>query len=337
MFSKVPHYSPGKPPLPLFDIDYDADFERTWGGKWGARSAVGRLRRVMVHRPGAECESPMIAQDPALLNLPEGLLNLELMRKEHDRFVVLLKAEGVAVEYLNPSGEALIGTYGIPLRSACYTRESVILDGGAIIERPAMAYKRGLERFHYKRLAELGCPVLHTVRGEASFEASNLVYLDPKHAILATSVRTNQAGIEQVMPLLREAGVEEIHMAKLPGYLESREFQVGGASGYFHLDMTFGTAADGLVVLYPGGVDYETIHYLKQKQVNLVEVPETELRNDACNLLPLAPGKVMIPSGNSETTRRLRKEGVDVIEIEFSEFVKGGGGPTCATLPLLRD
>lgn len=331
---EIPRYEKGVS-LPLFDIDYLSEFEKTWG-KWGAMSSTGRLRRVLVHRPGEEAKHPILAEDPAFFNLPQGLTDLKKMQCQHDNFVSVMKGEGVEVVYLNPS-VPLVGTYGVPLRSACYTHEALVIRGGAIIERPACAYKKGYEVYLTKRLVELGCPVLGTVRGNGAFEASNLIWLDPKHAVLAISLRTNQEGIDQIIAYLKEAGVEDIHVSHLPGYLWSRDWQVGGASGYFHLDMTFGIAAEGVGVIYPGGVGYDTIEYLLHNEINLIEVSEEELRNDATNVLSLSPGKVIIPAGSPITSKALGKEGIDVLEVDLSEFVKGGGGPTCMTLPLLRD
>ena len=299
-------------------------------------SSTGKLRKVLVHRPGEEASHPILAKDPAFFNLPEGLTNLAKMQKQHDEFVRVMKSEGVDVIYLD-SKIPLIGAYEVPLRSACYAHEAFVIKGGAIIERPACAYKKGYDVYIAKRLVELGCPILGTIRGKGVFEASNLVWLDSEHVLLAMSLRTNREGIDQVIPYLREAGVQDVHVASLPGYLRSRKWQVGGASGYFHLDMTFGIAAEGLGVIYPGGVGYDTVRHLVENEINLIEVSEEELRNDATNVLPLAPGKLVIPSGSPEASKALRREGVDVLEIDLSEFVKGGGGPTCMTLPLIRD
>lgn len=336
ILEKIPGYQLGKPPRPIFETTYMEELKANWGENWGAQSAVGKLKKVLVHRPSDENMSPLIAQDPALFNLPQGPPDLERMRRQHDNFVDAIKGEGIDVVFLNPK-EPLIGTYGIPLRSACYAHESVVINGGAIIERPAPAYKKGLEVFHARRLVELGCPILYTVQGEGCFEASNLWFLDSKTAMIATGLRTNMEAIDQITPILKRAGVEEIHTTHLPGYLEKREWQVGGSSGIFHLDMTFGMADEGLGVLYPGGVDYDTIRFLRERGVSLIEVSEEELRNCAPNIFPLAPGKVVIPSGSDETIRNLRKEGVDVIDVDLSEFVKAGGGPRCMTLPLVRD
>ncbi len=332
----IPKYSPGEPPEPLFDIDYSEELEANWGERWGAQSAVGRLRKVMVHRPGEENIHPLIIRDPAFFNLPEGVPDLEKMRRQHDELVDVLKGEGVDVIYLDPK-EPLIGTYGVPLRSATFMHEALVIKGGAIIERPAMVYKKGLEVYIAKKLMQLGCPILYTIHGKGVFEASNLWFLNEKTAIIATGLRTNFEGVNQISHILRMAGVEEIHIVHLPGYLQRREYQVGGSSGIFHLDMTFGLVDEDLAVVYPGGVDYDTIQYLKQKEINLIEIPENELRKCAPNVFPIAPRKAIISAGNTTTVRSLRKEGVDVIDIDLSEFCKAGGGPRCLTLPLIRD
>lgn len=113
--------------------------------------------------------------------------------------------------------------------------------------------------------------------------------------------------------------------------------QVGGSSGIFHLDMTFGMAYYKIGVLWPGGVGYDTILWLESKGVDIIEVPDEELNMCAANLLPIAPKKVIVSSINLKVTRELRKRGIDVIELDLSEFAKGGGGPTCLTLPLIRN
>lgn len=332
IWKKLPFYERGMPPRPV-EIDYRDEIERYWGRKWGAQG-MGKLRMVLVHRPGEE--ALWGKEDPAYFNLPEGLIDLERMQKQHDEFVKALKDEGVEVVYLNPKPPVL-GPYGFPLRSLCFTREIFVINGGAIICRTAPAYKRGVEVLLAKKVMGLGCPILYTVHGEGSFfEASNLVWLDSTHAMIALGLRTSVEGLNEVTPILKIADID-FHVTHLPGHIRARRWQVGGLSGYFHLDMVFGMADYNIGVIYPGGLDYWALNYLERRGITLIEVPDEELRNDAQNLLPIEPGKVIIPAGNPYTTRRLRKEGVDVIEVNMSEFVKGGGGPTCTTMPLIRD
>jgi len=94
----------------------------------------------------------------------------------------------------------------------------------------------------------------------------------------------------------------------------------------------------GLATVYPGFLDYETIRYLKSKKIRLIEVPPEEFIEYGCNGLILEPGKVMVPAAAKETIKALRKEGVVVIDVDFSEnAASGGGGPNCITGKLLRD
>jgi arginine deiminase len=71
--------------------------------------------------------------------------------------------------------------------------------------------------------------------------------------------------------------------------------------------------------------------------INIIEVSPEEGRNYACNTLALEPGKILMLEGFENSQKKLEKEGVDVIPIEMTEFIKAGGGPHCATAPLIRD
>lgn len=333
---KIPLYKKGVPHKPIYGIDFLDDLKETWGEEWGIKSPFGKIRRVMVCKPGEEQNERLISNDYQLFNLPEGPTGFDKLQEEHRNLVVALEAEGIEVVYLN-SKEPFVGTYGIPLRSAPYTRETIMVKGGAIIDRPTVAYKKGLEVYHAKRLMELGCPILHTIHGKGAYEASNMVWVDDTSVILGLGLRGNMEGLRQVEQILRGQGVEDIHIAHLPGYLYTRKNQVGGASGVFHVDMTFGMAYNKIGVLWPGGVGYDTILWLEGKGVDLVEVSEEELHLCGPNLLPIAPKKVIVSALNLNMTKELRKRGIEVIELDLSEFAKGGGGPTCLTLPLIRD
>ena len=333
---KIPFYKKGLPHKPIYGTDFLDDLKANWGEEWGIKSPFGKIRKIIVCRPGEEQKDSLLSEDHQLFNLPEGPTNLDKLLEEHRCLVAALEAEGIEIVYLN-SKEPFIGTYRIPLRSAPYTRETIMVRGGAIICRPTPAYKKGLEVFHAKRLMELSCPILHTIHGKGAYEASNMVWIDDTSVILAIGLRGNMEGLCQVEQILRGLGVEDIHIAHLPGYLYTREHQVGGSSGIFHLDMTFGMAYYKIGVLWPGGVGYDTILWLESKGVDLIEVSDEELHLCAPNLLPIGPKKVIVSALNMKMTEELRKRGIDVIELDLSEFAKGGGGPTCLTLPLIRD
>jgi N-dimethylarginine dimethylaminohydrolase len=79
------------------------------------------------------------------------------------------------------------------------------------------------------------------------------------------------------------------------------------------------------------------VQLLRERGVQLVELPQEELDALGCNVLALAPRVVLALAGNPDTHRRLEAAGVEVRTYPGEELSrKGDGGPTCLTLPLAR-
>jgi len=295
--------------------------------RWGAQG-IGKLRMVLMHRPGVEVseaielakKDPEIARLMHMQDISPGYL--EKTQRQFDDYARVLKEEGVKIEWLNPE-PPFINWFGLPIPNIS-SIGLTLPNGGFIQERGGMIHKFGKHWYWYRRFAELGIPTLLTVTGTGIFESPNMRWIDNKTCIIATSIRTNLEGINQVIPVLRRAGTQEIHIAHLP-----KTFA-------FHLDLVFGMADHDLGVVYPAGLDYYTIRYLEDKGIRLIEASEKETRLCAPNLLVIEPGKVIIPSGCDEVTRSLRKEGVDVIEVDLSTFAPGSG-TTCLPAALIRD
>jgi arginine deiminase len=57
-----------------------------------------------------------------------------------------------------------------------------------------------------------------------------------------------------------------------------------------------------------------------------------------CNVLAMGPRNCLMVAGNPITRDRLLEAGCKVTEYKGDEIsVKGGGGPTCLTRPLVRE
>jgi len=326
-------------PLPLSYMD---ELEIIWGNRWGAQSEIGKLREVLVIRPGDEVAPP---EKDLVFYQFEKRVNVPKVKDEFENLIEVLRREGVKVydirellrDEINIDDWMLREPYGLPharFGGPGARDVGLVINGGAIIGRMSLPYRRGEEFVTMKALAKLGVPIIYTVNGKGIFEGGNVVWLDPKHVVLGKSVRTNQEGIDQVSYIMRMAGVEEIYVVPIPGYLNNTEWPAGG---FAHLDCVFGYVDDGLAVVYPAGVPYEFIEYLQDKEINLIEVPPEEARWLVCNTFALEPGKIILPREFPETIRLLEKEGVDVIEIPWEETKILGGGPHCSTFPLVRD
>ncbi len=82
---------------------------------------------------------------------------------------------------------------------------------------------------------------------------------------------------------------------------------------------------------------------LGEKKLQLISIggdafaEQREQWTDASNLLAVAPGKIIAYDRNTETNDKLRKAGIDVIEIEGAELGRGGGRPRCMSGLIYRD
>jgi N-dimethylarginine dimethylaminohydrolase len=197
----------GSVPEPAFEsLEEQTD---GWGRLWGCTSDVGRLRVVLMHRPGDELH---VAENKPMPEIggfgdPEKgwywmgrtLPDLPAMQGAHDALAALLKSEGVEIVYV---GEAAPGRM-----KQIYTRDSVIgVKGGAVVARLARRVRRGEELPVTRALAKAGCPILGTLHGEAIFEGGGFAILDEKTAVCSLSVACNAEGVRQMKNILGTVG-----------------------------------------------------------------------------------------------------------------------------------
>lgn len=303
-----------------------AEQEATWGGRWGCRTDVGRLRVVMVHRPGAEVN----VVDPAKVMPGIGAFgdpdsgwywrgatppDLPAMQAAHDRLVETLRAEQVRVEEL---GEAAPGRM-----KACYTRDVVIaVDGGAIVCRMGPRVRRGEELAATRALARLGVPILRTIHGTGIVEGGSFAWIDERAAVLGLSARVNEEAARQIEEVLRVQGVELIRV-HLTGYR-------------LHIDGLFLMIDRDLALINPTLLPFTFLETLKARGIHTIEVDPDD-HPFTVNGLAVRPGRVIMSETSRRTLDRLDKAGVEVVPLPFEAMYRGGGGIHCSTAPLARD
>ena len=140
--------------------------------------------------------------------------------------------------------------------------------------------------------------------------------------------RTNTEGIRQFKILLG-ALAEEVISVPLPHWT--------GPGDCLHLMSNISPIDHDLYLVYSRLLPIPFRKYLLHRQIQLIEVPDDEYDSMGCNVLALAPRKVIMIKGNPITQKLLESEGVEVHTYDGSEIsIKGAGGPTCLTRPFFR-
>jgi N-dimethylarginine dimethylaminohydrolase len=171
-------------------------------------------------------------------------------------------------------------------------------------------------------------PILGEILAPGTLEGGDVAWLDEKTLAVGHTYRTNEGGISQLKNLLEPNGVEVV-VAELPHYK--------GESDVFHLMSILSPVAKDLAVIYSPLMPIKFRNELIKRGFKFVEVPDEEFDSMGCNVLAIAPRKCIMVEGNPKTKKALEAAGCDVFAYKGNEIsVKGGGGPTCLTRPLLR-
>jgi N-dimethylarginine dimethylaminohydrolase len=238
---------------------------------------------------------------------------------EHEAFREGLEAAGA---------EVLLGRTLVPGDpDAIYAYDPVLVtDRGAIALRPGKAGRRGEPEAVIHDLGAAGIPTLGALTAPALAEGGDMFWLDQTTLLIGRGYRTNDQGIDQIRDLL--PGVTT-HVFDLPHRL--------GPDRCLHLLSLLSPLAEDLVVCFPPLLPVRLVELLRDRAVELIEVPEEELDSMGPNVLALGPRVALALEGSPETRRRMEAAGVDVRVYRGDEISrKGDGGPTCLTRPLDR-
>lgn len=290
------------------------DLNVYWGGDWGCDSEVGNLRAVLLRRPGPEIEN---VKDPDEYRWRDIMVP-DKAREQHDALAEYYRSNGVTVHYVEKMR---------PDRpNALFMRDTVLMTPeGAIVGRQAMECRRGEEMYAAEALAALGVPVIRTVSGTGIFETACCLWADAGTVIIGTGNRANMEGFRQVSEVLMPMGVERFIHLQIP-------------YGYAHIDSIVSFVDKKTAVFDPARIPWDVWNALREMGVKLLEAtsPE-ETQNLALNVVALAPGHIVMASGNPKTKKLLEKDGITVDEIDISELFKGWGSLHCMTAVLKRD
>lgn len=280
----------------------------------GVATEWSPLKTVLLHRPGPELENIADPDAVQMLDRPD----FERARQQHEAMAQAYRAAGITVHYVEPSQT--------PPPNQMFVADLMLMTPeGAIVGRPASTVRAGEERFVARRLADLGIPILRTIRGSGTFEGADAAWLDPHTLLLATGLRTNAEGAAQISSLLHEMEIEVI--------------LVGLPYGSMHLMGTLRFADRDLALAWPGRVPYAAVEALRRRGYAVLFLPDdlATMRSAAFNFVTLGPHRILMPAGNLAAETFYRHAGLECITVDVDELIKAAGAIGCMTGILARE
>ena len=247
--------------------------------------------------------------------------NFEKSKNEYKVFQKYIEKEGVELRFFPFEDKVKI--------DSIYCRDaSIATDFGMILCNMGKKGRVNEPKSHLKEFKKQDINVLGAIQHPGTIEGGDVAWIDDKTIAVGHTYRTNSAGISQLKALLQPKGIEVI-VADLPHYK--------GKEDVFHLMSIFSPIDKDLAVVYSPLMPIKFRNELLKRGFKLIEVPEEEFESMGCNVLAIAPRHCLVVDGNPKTKKLLIEANCKVKVYKGNNIsIKGGGGPTCLTRPLLR-
>ena len=278
---------------------------------YGVTSMISPLRRVLVRRPatagdwaGAAWRTP----DPGRL------------AAQHEAFCELLADLGPEVEIAAALDDQV---------DAVYMHDPLLMSArGGIPLRMAKPARREEPGHAAQELERLGVPVLGTLEAPAYADGGDHYWIDERTMAIGLGYRTNRAGADALARLVEPEG------ATVEAYDMPHD---QGPGSVLHLQSFLSGVAENLCVVYEPLAPVRLLQDLRARGTEWIAIDRDAYLAMGCNILAVRPGVVVMVDGVPGVRAALEQRGVEVHVYDGSELsLKGDGGPTCLTQPLLR-
>ncbi|HEV8394379.1 MAG TPA: arginine deiminase family protein [Vicinamibacterales bacterium] len=243
--------------------------------------------------------------------------------REHDAFLEILADHGAELTFLPADTGTTI--------DSIYARDaSLVAPRGVVLcamGKPARHGEPGAQRRAFAAAARPGTAIAGSIEPPGRIEGGDVVWFDDRTVAVGRGYRTNAEGLRQFAALLGPQ-VEVIEVP-LPHWK--------GPGDVMHLMSLLSPVDRDLAVVYSRLLPVPFHEQLVARGITLLDTPDEEFESMGTNVLALAPRLCVMLAGNPRTRAALERAGAAVVEYQGNEIsLKGGGGPTCLTRPLVR-
>ena len=248
--------------------------------------------KAIVRRPGRSIVNGLSTSAHETLDYEKALV-------QHEQYIKALEDCGLNVEVLDCLEDYPDSTFVEDVAVLTPDVAIVTAPGAPSRKGEVKAIKPVLEN-HYEHIEKIHTP--GTLEGGDVMQIGRCFYI-------GLSKRTNSSGARQLKGFLKKYGMLSVPVSET-GFLHLK-------TAVTYIGRKTLLVAEGFVL--PGELE----------AFDRIQVPRAEYPAANCILIN---DKILMPAGFPKTRNRLELLGVDIVEVDISEFAKIDGGLTCLSL-----
>ncbi len=307
---------------------------------FGVRNEYGDLKRVLLHRPGAELD---VVTDSNLREFNFGAtVDRERFVADWEAMLGRFREHGVEPvlleEVLADDGDSLATIRRRP--NMTYVRDlATVFSRGAVLMGPHLKGRWGEERIVGRALLRLGIPILGAIEPPGFLEGGGVTRIGDDVVVASLCDRANECGTRALRALV--LGREAKYFLEVPLPF-----------GHIHIDGLFMVLDERLCLiheepfrtfpcrLWEAGVS-KPRHVMFEEFLDargFRRIPITEEESRACHLNVVVTRRSRAAVGFESATRvrdEMKRNGFALAGFPAEELILGNGGPHCMTCPLL--
>jgi dimethylargininase len=228
----------------------------------------------------------------------QNKIDVELAKEQHIQYCEILEQLGLSLIPIDSDAR---------FPDCCFVEDTAIVVGdSAIISNMASVSRIGEEEKVKNTLSKY--KNIHEINPPGTIDGGDALRIDEK-IYIGLSERTNQCALQQVSTFTSGGGYQVIPVE---------------IKHVLHLKSACTYIGNDCVVISPGHFDEKIF-----SEYHKIIVPKGEAQGANCLSVN---GKVLIQRGYPITKKLIENEGFETIEIDVSEFRKGGGSLTCLSI-----
>ena len=289
--------------------------------EFGCQDMTKPIKRILIKHPNSAYKTQANIDDQAKNLNYFGTPNFEQAINDYNKFLNILKSFNIEIHTLPADNKTSL--------DSIYTHDPCLIsNSGVILCSMGKQLRKSEPEMIANYFSSIGIPIAGEITPPGNLEGGDIVWIDDRTVAVGVGYRSNLEGINQLKSILG-SDVDTIIPVDLPHWT--------GPEDCLHLMSNVSPIDSNLFLVYSRLLPVSFRQYLLDRKIELIEVPDEEYDSMGCNVLAIAPKKVIMLSGNSITEQRLKDADVEVHTYDGSEIsIKGAGGPTCLTRPFYR-